>query len=200
MKAEIKFGVEAFLCISIIFFVGSCSKKEKKKIEKKEVFVVAYDGFGSYGFLTPDNKNISPKKGTYVYQRAMPFSEGMAGVKIGGKWGFVNKNLDLVIPSKYDDVNSFSEGLARVSEDGNWWGFVNKEGKLVIPAVYEHAQSFKNGLVAVQKNGSWGMINQKGEVVVPFDYSYIINSDTNNIIKVISYEDKCNYPIFDVPL
>jgi len=186
MKEKRKIGIVAFLCIFMIFFVGSCSKKKNKIIKQKEVFVVVKDLFGFYGFVTPEDKKISPKEGIYVYQGAMPFSEGMAGVKIGDKWGFVNKKLDLVIPSKFDDVCSFSEGLARVSVDGNWWGFVNKKGKLVIPAVYKDAMSFKNGLAVVQKDGSCGMINQKGEVVVPFDYSYIENWETDNMIRVES--------------
>ena len=38
----------------------------------------------------------------------------------GSKWGYKNKDNKVVIPAKYEKANPFSEGLARVKEDGNY--------------------------------------------------------------------------------
>ena len=46
------------------------------------------------------------------------FSEGLARVKKDGKWGYMNKEGEEVIPCKYDSVLDFSEGLAIVKKDG----------------------------------------------------------------------------------
>lgn len=49
-----------------------------------------------------------------------------------GKWGFVDDNNVTMITYSFDEVQSFSEGLAgvRIGED---WGFINLGGELVIP-------------------------------------------------------------------
>jgi hypothetical protein len=48
------------------------------------------------------------------YEEDEPFSEGLAAVQQGGKWGFVDHQGRLVIPARYDRVKRFSEGLAIV--------------------------------------------------------------------------------------
>ena len=66
--------------------------------------------------------------------------------------------------TEYDDVGSFSEGLAWVGKDGKY-GFVDKQGKLVIPLDYGNAGSFSEGLALVEKNRKLGFIDKKGNVV-----------------------------------
>lgn len=61
------------------------------------------------------------------YYYAGDFSEGLATVIVGGKYGFIDKTGKQVIPCLYDDAWNFSEGLARV-EVGEKWGFVDKYG------------------------------------------------------------------------
>ena len=50
------------------------------------------------------------------YNYVGDFSEGFAEVRKGGKWGFVNKKGELVVPCEYDYVCSFSEGFAEVEK------------------------------------------------------------------------------------
>lgn len=52
------------------------------------------------------------------------------------KWGYKDENGNIVIPAKYDEAWSFSEGLAHVKINGKW-GFIDKTDKLVIPAKYD---------------------------------------------------------------
>jgi hypothetical protein len=75
----------------------------------------------------------SLKTGTFVinpqFDDALPFSEGLAAVRIGdfetGKWGFIDKTGSFVINPQFDTVRSFTEGLALV-EDGTTrkFGFI----------------------------------------------------------------------------
>ncbi|MCS7150786.1 MAG: WG repeat-containing protein [Endomicrobia bacterium] len=44
------------------------------------------------------------------------------------KWGFCDKNGNIVIDCKYDYADYFSEGLARVKL-GDKWGYIDKSGK-----------------------------------------------------------------------
>ena len=48
------------------------------------------------------------------YDRLSLFSEGYAAVCKNGKWGYIDKTGQEVIPCKYDWANPFHEGLASV--------------------------------------------------------------------------------------
>ena len=58
---------------------------------------------GKWGFV--DEQNVIMI--TYSFDEVRPFSEGLAGVRIDDKWGFLNLGGDLVIPFQLDDF-SFS--------------------------------------------------------------------------------------------
>ena len=49
-------------------------------------------------------------------------------MKQHGKWGFVDKTGQVVIPLQYDFADSFNEGLAVVKKDGEWLT-INKQGQ-----------------------------------------------------------------------
>lgn len=53
----------------------------------------------------------------------------------GDKLGFCDADKNVVIEPKYDDVDLFVEGLAKVKLDGNF-GFINQEGKEITPINY----------------------------------------------------------------
>ena len=75
---------------------------------------------------------LCSNKTKYVlYNQILSFSEGLATVKLDGKYGFINTKGKEVIPCKYDYAGEFSEGLAKVGLDGKD-GYINTKGKLVI--------------------------------------------------------------------
>jgi len=62
------------------------------------------------------------------------FSEGLALVKVGNRYGFIDRDGKMVINPQFSAARGFSEALAPVmiSEGSNSiYGFVNKRGKLV---------------------------------------------------------------------
>jgi hypothetical protein len=60
----------------------------------------------------------------------MEFHEEFAAVKIGKKWGYVDKTGKVIIHLQFDDVRNFSEGLAEVRV-GERWIFIDKTGRYV---------------------------------------------------------------------
>ena len=62
---------------------------------------------------------------------------------------------------QYNELNSFSEGLAPVKKNGKW-GFINTKGDLVIPCEYDFAYSFSNGVALVELNNKYGYIDKYG--------------------------------------
>lgn len=82
-----------------------------------------------YGYRNPRTRvEVIPPQ----YQNAQPFSEGLAAVKIGGKWGFIDYLGNEVIPPQYDGVAlGFKQGLALV-QVGKEQFFVDKRGKRIL--------------------------------------------------------------------
>ncbi|ENA9430640.1 WG repeat-containing protein, partial [Campylobacter coli] len=64
------------------------------------------------------------------------FSEGLAGVKLNGRWGFIDRSGKFVIKPKFDSIWDFSEGLAKV-ELNRKYGFMDKNGKIVIEPKFD---------------------------------------------------------------
>ncbi len=89
-------------------------------------------------------------------------SEFLLPAKKYGKWGFINKNGDWVISSKFEEAYYFSEGLAAVKYYGNW-GYIDGLGKWIIQPEFRDAKPFKEGLACAMKYKHWGYIDKKGK-------------------------------------
>ena len=108
--------------------------------------------FDKCGFVRMDGsgrkEEIIPKK----YEAALEFSEGLAGVRIKGRWGFINMKGDIVIAPKFGGVKSFANDLAPVFIDGKF-GIINRRGDLVVKPQFSQVKPFsKNVVIASQGN------------------------------------------------
>ena len=87
-----------------------------------------------------------------------------------GRYGFIDKKGNIVIPAKYSDAGGFFEGLARVEVNGKY-GFIDKNDNMVIPAKYDNTIGFSSGFAPVKVNGKWGLIDKSGNMVIPAKYN-----------------------------
>lgn len=85
------------------------------------------------------------------------------------KWGYSNRNKQIIIKCIYDEALPFSQGLGAV-RSGTSWSFLNTKGK-VIASGFENVYSFSDGRAAIKKGNKWGYINRLGKVVIPIIYS-----------------------------
>ena len=91
----------------------------------------------------------------------------------------MNTKGQVIIPPKYLRADSFSEGLAVVSntiqnefKDRRNYGYIDKDENLVIPFLFDQAFHFSGGLAAVGLDGKCGYINKSGEFMIPNIYRY----------------------------
>ncbi len=94
------------------------------------------------------------------------FVEGLARVRVGDKWSFIDNTGKLVIPPKFGWVENFKEGLAMVVVGGRV-GFIDKAGKLVIPPQFDEAEHFREGLARVKVGDKHGYIDKSGKLILP---------------------------------
>lgn len=74
----------------------------------------------------------------YAYEEAWYFREGLAPVRQGNQWGYIDSSGRWVIPCQFDSAELFSEGKAPV-KFGNEWGYINRLGQPVFPYALQMA-------------------------------------------------------------
>jgi hypothetical protein len=77
------------------------------------------------------------------FERAGSFAEGLAPVRVGDHWGYLEKHGNLAIPARFDTAEPFSDGLALVSKDEHF-GYIDHSGAFAIAPQFRHAEPFSN--------------------------------------------------------
>nr|WP_233285244.1 WG repeat-containing protein [Bradyrhizobium acaciae] len=96
------------------------------------------------------NQEIIPPR----FERGMPFSEGLAAVSVGGRFGYVDERGEIVIGPKFDLAGEFVHGLAEVLV-GDKVGVIDRRGAFVIAPKFRRAMPLTGEVViAVEGSGS----------------------------------------------
>lgn len=87
------------------------------------------------------------------------------------KFGLIDDKGSWILQPKYNDVSFFSSIIAVQVTDK--WEFINISGQRLNLGIYDRAESFQNGIALVFRDGMIGLINSKGDVIVPIEMSRI---------------------------
>ena len=95
----------------------------------KDGYAQVHGQNGLYGFIRQSDGLVAvePK-----YEDVQAFSEGYAGVKLGGSWGFINTDGEMVIEPKYARVSSFSGDRCIVQDGMLGYQVIDKTGRLLL--------------------------------------------------------------------
>ncbi len=99
-------------------------------------------------------------------------SRGACPVRIGDRWGYIDKTGKIAIPAEFTTAGRFSEGRAAASRSGKLGGYIDRAGTMVISEQFGVAWPFSDGLARVKiGDGSglsdrWGYIDRSGKVVI----------------------------------
>lgn len=105
------------------------------------------------------------------FEAAGQFSDGLAPIKGEGKYGYVGKDGQIVIPTEFDSAAPFSGGLGIVKRAGKY-GYISKDGQLVTPVEFEFAGPFSEGLALVQVDEKYGFLDPHGKLVIPTQFFF----------------------------
>lgn len=157
------FVLAACLIFASNEYSGNCWSAKRGILAKVKVeyshndYIPSQNHRNMWGYKSYDDFVIAAK-----YQDAGPFMEGLAAVKLGGKYGYIDMEGRSVIPYKYHTAGVFSEGLACVSMNGKY-GYVDREGKQVIPYKFSDAGDFIDGMAEVIFDGQRGYVDKNGK-------------------------------------
>jgi hypothetical protein len=154
--------------------------------------VVVSSGISKTAAIDMAGKIVSSR-----YELMHDFSEGLAAVEVGRKWGYIDTTGKRVVPCRFDAVTEFTEGLAAVctnsSVENRRIGFIDRNGQMVIEPKFVDAYSFSEGLAAVAvpdardpNQWSYGFINKSGEWVIKpqFDEAHSFSEGLAGVCKV----------------
>lgn len=100
---------------------------------------------GKYGIIDSQLNNVTPFK----YDSIWHFEKNnLCKVEIDNKFGYINVNGDEQVAVKYDNIESFKNGLA-VAKLGEFYGIINEQDEVVVPFSlnYPDKKGLKNGYV-----------------------------------------------------
>lgn len=196
-------------CLAFALSVGFVSNSHAQETEssKGKIIISVNTPWGIGYFADADGNLLFNKQ----FEAVEEFVDGLAKVKLGGKWGFINTSGDVVIPCIHDEVLYLDTDKVKVKYKGKW-GAVNTSGEVMIPYIYDvlyyecseqDCETYYHDIVYVMNNEKWGIINAVGEVIIPCvcdnmisgdDYGEESNLDVSNLLTV----HPCSCPHSDI--
>ncbi|MFN8395869.1 MAG: WG repeat-containing protein [Bacteroidia bacterium] len=152
------------------------------------------------GVLNTKAEEVVP----FIYDKAYGYSEeGLMMVEQRYKCGFVDRTGKLVIPCTYESATSYEKGLA-IARKGKKYGLIDVNNATVSPFEYDEFKwettsyedkGSETGFINVgkrfictgdyiilRKGDKWGVIDLKGQVLVPFEYDYVGGEEQGGIM------------------
>ena len=85
---------------------------------------------GQKGFISADGTvlNRASERASF-FDDALPFSGGLAAVKVNGVWGYIDTNGEFAIDPAFEEAGSFTGNLAAVKRNGVWC-VIDKSGSV----------------------------------------------------------------------
>ena len=155
---------------AITMRVLRAKRKVRRQVEKLfSEFVVSprEEAMSSLRMKTRESEvqQIPPQKGVQAMRYIYTHPAELFPASQDGKFGYISKSGEMIIPPQFDRALYFSEGLARVAIDEKH-GFIDKTGKIVIPLQFDWAYSSSEGLAPVKVGDKHGYIDKTGQVVI----------------------------------
>lgn len=114
---------------------------------------------GENGYILPceyDTEfNLNPKYPGLIY------------VLKNGKSGLIDTTGKIIIPCKYDKINSLSKGRLTYMNNKKM-GIDSENGKVIIPAEYDWlSEAYITGKVVVKNDNKFGVLDSDGKIICP---------------------------------
>jgi hypothetical protein len=147
---------------------------------------------GQYGYFDVQGKIVVPAK----FDEAERFHEGLAAVKLNGRWGYINHTGQVIFPFKLFYAGPFSNKRAFIStgktRDGKLqYGVIDNYGNFIFKEMFDYYSKFIDGVALVNSKEnhyvSTFLLKENGEIKeVKNVYAVEYSQYSNGLIPVIS--------------
>ena len=122
---------------------------------------------GKWGFIDKDeNLIVQP-----IYDEVSPFIKGLSKVLRNKKYGLMNQSGVLVLPEQFSSIDRQKNYMILNSD--RIFGLADSTGKLIRSPQYDQVTALEHNYFLIEKDGLKGVINLKGQDVVPLSYEAI---------------------------
>jgi len=116
---------------------------------------------------------------TPQFEAARQFVRGadLAPVKVAGKWGLVDREGRFAVTPQFQSLWPSGDGKAFWVQVANRWGLIDAKGQFLINPRYDRREGDfdAKGRAIVQVGRKAGVINRKGELVIPATFDAIVS-------------------------
>ncbi len=182
--------IGSFLTVAIEYKMSIEAKAEIELAEKKEE-----DERKKQEAIEDERKTSEEEKIKLLntYDKVEDYYSGLALVKRGNKYGYIDKNGNEVIPLEYDMASNFAKkNYAKVKKDGKW-GYINNKGKEIIPIEYAYCGEVSDDIVAVGNGGKYGFISISGVKIAELVYDKVEAFDPEVKLAKVVLNQKYGY-------
>ncbi len=129
------------------------------------------DGSGAVSYWSPVDFGAAFEG---EFEEGRPYSEGLAAVRRGGRFGFIDLEGRMVIEPRFANTSAFSEGWCVVADaDTGLLGYVDRDGRLALPCRYQAVGDFHQGRAMIRRDGAWGFLGRDGEIAITPAYQAV---------------------------
>lgn len=105
--------------------------------------------FGLCRYLDAAGQEVIPPR----YEVALAFSEGLAAVRIDGRFGYIDRDGRLAIEPRFDFAGAFHQGLAEIALDDHA-GVIDRSGAVVVTPRFRRAVPLTRNVI-IASEGGW---------------------------------------------
>lgn len=138
---------------------------------------------------TPHPYSITiPDSMTYSHYPCLECtSDGNEMQIVGGKWGLIDQNGNVIIEPKLDFIQKYFAGRLIVANGGRW-GMITPEMDTLIPFQYREIRFLEDSKTqrwtathfAVRTGDGWGVMDSTGTIIIEPGYSEIVYFENKN--------------------
>jgi hypothetical protein len=121
---------------------------------------------GKWGFMnTNEVLCVQP-----YFDEVSDFKNGKALVRKENKYNFVDKKGNYLYGDFFDLIQPTYSGKYTLRRN-NQYGMADEFGREFISTKYEYVAEMGNSFILAKEHHLWGVLNNKGDIVIPFNYS-----------------------------
>jgi len=106
-----------------------------------------------------------------IFDEGTRFYEGLAAVKVKGRWGVINASGNFVIQLALWNWCRFRDSLASLATRNGKYGVIDRAGNFVVEPKYDYVGPFEEGLALIRvgecERERYGFIDKAGVEIIP---------------------------------
>ncbi|HEY1045772.1 MAG TPA: WG repeat-containing protein [Bacteroidia bacterium] len=124
------------------------------------------------------------------------FQYGLIKVQKHDHYGYIDIKNNVKIEIKYEELESFKEGLAWAKDSNKQVGYIDQTGKTIVPFEYSDINTnwnnrhFNHGLAPVSKGRKFCLINKNNQAICGYKYDQISNHQNGFYFEIGNGIDK----------